>query len=160
MEQLIEELMVECNSRIGALLAERFGRALFRTQPAPEPANVEYWLRAHRTVARHSGYAMRWLRLAGQELPSVGSIQGPLLSAEVKQQLEKAKKENDVQRAFQLLACEALHPRQYVALQASWSASKNASYDPEKKEHFTLDNPTYVHFTSPIRRYSDIVIQR
>lgn len=37
---------------------------------------------------------------------------------------------------------------------------KSAKYSPEKKGHATLGVDDYTHFTSPIRRYSDIIIHR
>jgi len=37
---------------------------------------------------------------------------------------------------------------------------QRARYEPEKKGHFGLQLPAYLHFTSPIRRYADLVVHR
>lgn len=37
---------------------------------------------------------------------------------------------------------------------------RNAIYDPNESGHFGLDLTTYTHFTSPIRRYFDVIVHR
>lgn len=37
---------------------------------------------------------------------------------------------------------------------------KQASYDCRRSSHFTLDFAAYTHFTSPIRRYADLMVHR
>ncbi|MEL7487255.1 MAG: RNB domain-containing ribonuclease, partial [Pseudomonadota bacterium] len=39
-------------------------------------------------------------------------------------------------------------------------AQRQAVYDTEKLGHFGLNLPRYAHFTSPIRRYADLIVHR
>lgn len=161
-EQLVEEFMVECNIRIGTLLHKHFGEhSVFRAQPPPEEQSVELWLDSHRHDARHSGLAMQWLLQAEKKLDNLGCTPGPVLSADVKKELERAQKRRDTRRAQQVLACDLLHPRIYAAIDEMWSISKRAQYTlGSLVGHFSLNCQTYAQFTSPIRRYNDIMIQR
>src|SRR5690606_9387640 len=59
-----------------------------------------------------------------------------------------------------VLAELAGHPLERVLSRRILRAVKQAHYDPEDVGHFGLAFPTYRHFTSPIRRYPDLVVHR
>ena len=43
---------------------------------------------------------------------------------------------------------------------AKYFCSRSAEGDPEKFAHYALSVPLYTHFTSPIRRYPDVIVHR
>jgi ribonuclease R len=59
-----------------------------------------------------------------------------------------------------VLAKVAGRPMEYSANLAILTNFKRAGYSAEPAEHFGLAFDDYVHFTSPIRRYPDLVIHR
>ena len=52
------------------------------------------------------------------------------------------------------------HPASAVLHNMILRSLSQAVYKNEKKEHFGLNTQYYTHFTSPIRRYSDLVVHR
>jgi ribonuclease R len=52
------------------------------------------------------------------------------------------------------------HPAEKPLSQLLLRALKQATYDIVNVGHFGLASPAYVHFTSPIRRYPDVIVHR
>lgn len=66
-------------------------------------------------------------------------------------------KRTEVQK---LLAQIEGHPAAYALKLGFLKSLKRATYDPSPLGHYGLAKPNYTHFTSPIRRYADLVVHR
>jgi ribonuclease R len=133
---LVEELMIVANEAVGALLAGRRREALFRVHERPEPQSIELLL----------------AKLAALEVPTppvpdrLSPGEAATLAARVSERVaEYTAQSGRGKNAFPALVLRSL---------------KQARYDPRNLGHSGLASPAYCHFTSPIRRYPDLVVHR
>jgi ribonuclease R len=135
--QLIEHLMIAANEAVARLLSERGIPALYRIHERPSPAAAERLLEQ--------------LASLGVPTPPAPENLGPREAAEV------------IAAASQLVA-EEVRRRKGVGRKGLTSlvlrALRQARYAPENRGHAGLHSEAYCHFTSPIRRYPDLVCHR
>jgi ribonuclease R len=133
---LVEELMILANEAVGALLAGRRREALFRVHERPEPQSIELLL----------------AKLAALGVPTppgpeqLSPDEAARLAARVSERVaEYIAQSGRGKNAFPALVLRSL---------------QQARYDPRNLGHSGLASPAYCHFTSPIRRYPDLVVHR
>ena len=134
--RVIEHLMIAANEAVATLLETRKLPALYRVHERPEPARVE--------------------RLA-EQLASLGVPTPPLPQAMTPQQAA------DAVAGIAHLVAEEVRRRGHggAALTSLVLRSlKQAHYSPRNLGHAGLRSLRYCHFTSPIRRYPDLVCHR
>lgn len=134
--RLVEHLMIAANEAVASLLSARRLPCLYRVHERPDPERVE------RLVDQ----------LASLEVPTpplaerISSSQAAELVGQISQRIER-----HVQRTG----------RGRVALGSLLLRSlKQAYYSPRNLGHAGLRSASYCHFTSPIRRYPDLVCHR
>jgi ribonuclease R len=133
---LVEELMILANESVGRLLAGRRREALYRVHERPDPQSVELLLAK--------------LADLGVPTPPAPESMVPADAAAVASAASERVAEYTVQsrrgrEAFPALVLRAL---------------KQARYDQANLGHSGLASVAYCHFTSPIRRYPDLVCHR
>jgi ribonuclease R len=135
---LIEELMIFANEAVAGLLAGRRREALYRVHERPDPTAISLLLAklAELEVPTPPGPEAERLT-PGQAATLAGEI-----SERVSEYVESSRRGVE---AFPALVLRAL---------------KQARYDPKNLGHSGLASPAYCHFTSPIRRYPDLVCHR
>jgi ribonuclease R len=134
--RLIEHLMILTNERVAELLERRRVPTLYRVHEQPDPERI------------------RWLvqQLAALDVPTP-----PLPESVSPQQAGELAAD-----ASRLVAAEAErrgHGREaYTSLVLR--SLKQAHYTDRNLGHAGLGSPAYSHFTSPIRRYPDLIAHR
>jgi ribonuclease R len=134
--QLIEQLMILANEQVASYLAQRKEPTLYRVHERPDPRSVEFLL----------------TQLESLEVPTPPTPDH--LSPHDASQI--------VAQASQLVA-EHVHRtgKGKAALTSLVLRSlKQAFYTPKNLGHSGLSRERYCHFTSPIRRYPDLVVHR
>ncbi len=134
--RLIEHLMIAANEAVATFLAERAVPCLYRVHERPEPERVR----------------RLFDQLASLEVPTppLSEIIAPAQAAEL------------VAEASRLVAAHAQragHGRDALGALVL-RALKQAYYSPRNVGHAGLSSARYCHFTSPIRRYPDLVCHR
>jgi len=134
--RLIEHLMVLTNERVAELLERRRVPTLYRVHEQPDPERI------------------RWLiqQLAALDIPTPplpGSISpqqaGELAGVVSRLVTQEAERRRHGREAYTSLVLRSL---------------KQAHYSDRNVGHAGLGSPAYCHFTSPIRRYPDLVAHR
>jgi ribonuclease R len=133
---LVEELMILANEAVALRLAGRRRQALYRVHEEPEPRAVEL------LVSK--------LTVLEVPTPPVPEQLTPRAAARLAAEISKRVTEYSAQsgrgrNAFPSLVLRSL---------------KQARYDPRNLGHSGLASLAYCHFTSPIRRYPDLIVHR
>jgi ribonuclease R len=133
---LVEELMILANEAVAGLLGGRGREALYRVHERPDPQAVELLL------AKLTALEVPTPPVPKQLTPAEAARLAARASAQVARYTEQSGRGGE---AFPAIVLRSL---------------KQARYDPRNLGHSGLASRAYCHFTSPIRRYPDLVCHR
>lgn len=120
----------------------------------------EFMIAANEAVARHlteKGFPFLYRVHEGPEEEILRELAPFLLSLGYRLPLKRKTEPKEIQRILE--ACRG-KPEERVLNRILLRAMKQAHYSPENVGHFGLASACYTHFTSPIRRYPDLVTHR
>ena len=133
---LVEEFMIRANEAVAELLASRNRSALYRVHERPEPQSILLLLGKLAELEIPTPPAPD--ELTPSQAAAIASAAAELIETYVAQS-------GRGRDAFPALILRSL---------------KQARYDPRNLGHAGLASRAYCHFTSPIRRYPDLVCHR
>ncbi len=134
--RLIERLMILTNEQVAQLLERRRVPAIYRVHGQPDPPRVE------RMIVQLHALGIPTPPLRGSLAPRQA---GDLAAEASRLVAREAKRRGHGREAYTSLVLRSL---------------QQASYSERNTGHAGLGSAAYCHFTSPIRRYPDLVVHR
>jgi ribonuclease R len=153
--RLIEEFMLAANEAVASHLEQAGIPSLFRIHEKPDPKRVMEF----EEIATYFGYSL-----------GIGAI--PVKKFRIVERgRDGRKKRSDVVMAADNLSLTSRNyqkliakiegkPEERILSYLMLRSLKQARYSAENQGHFALAASSYTHFTSPIRRYPDLVVHR
>jgi ribonuclease R len=153
--RLIEEFMLSANEAVASHLEQAGIPSIFRIHEKPDPKRVLDF----EEIASHFGYSL-----------GLGAL--PVKRFKVQERGRDGRKlHTDIVLAGESMALTSRNyqkliakiegkPEERILSYLMLRSLKQARYSAENRGHFALAASSYTHFTSPIRRYPDLVVHR
>ncbi|MFL6300367.1 MAG: ribonuclease R family protein, partial [Terriglobales bacterium] len=155
--RLIEEFMLAANECVAEYLEHRGVASLYRIHEPPDAKRVYDF----ETIAATFGYSLGVGALPIQRVTMRSEKRQRHGSGRNPQQIEIPKEVHITPRMYQKLTAKiAGTPEERILSFLMLRSLKQARYSERNEGHFALAAPTYTHFTSPIRRYPDLIVHR
>lgn len=158
--RLIEEFMLAANECVATWIEDLGVPSIYRIHEKPEPRKVVEF----EEIAISFGYSLGLGALPVKKLK---------FRSEKREQRGRGRKGADSRqrelpedipvtpRMYQKLTDKiAGKPEERIVSHLMLRSLKQAKYSEKNEGHFALAAPSYTHFTSPIRRYPDLIVHR
>jgi ribonuclease R len=155
--RLIEEFMLAANECVAAWLEDLGVPSLYRIHEKPEPRRVVEF----EELAASFGYSLGLGALPVRRIQTRGERREARSSGRAARTHEVAEEIAVTPRMYQKLAARIEgKPEERILSYLMLRSLKQARYSEINEGHFALAAPSYTHFTSPIRRYPDLIVHR
>jgi ribonuclease R len=155
--KLIEEFMLAANETVASHLEHRGVPSLYRIHEKPDAKRIYDF----ETIAASFGYSLGVGSLPVKRVQTRGDKRTHYGSGRKAPTVELPEEVHITPRMYQKLVQKiAGKPEERVLSFLMLRSLKQARYSEVNEGHFALAAPAYTHFTSPIRRYPDLIIHR
>ena len=153
--RIIEEFMLAANEAVAGHFEAAEIPALYRIHEKPDPKRVMEF----EEIAAHFGYSLGIGAIPVRRFPVVDRRRD---GSRVRKDITIARNDIDLSsRNYQrLIAKIAGKPEERILSYLMLRSLKQARYSNVNAGHFALAASAYTHFTSPIRRYPDLIVHR
>jgi ribonuclease R len=155
--RLIEEFMLAANECVATWLEDLGVPSLYRIHEKPDPRRVVQF----EELAAAFGYTLGIGALPVKRIQTRGDKRDAYGSGRKAREIEVPEDMPVTPRMYQKLAKRIEgKPEERILSYLMLRSLKQARYSEINEGHFALAAPTYTHFTSPIRRYPDLIVHR
>ncbi|HKF49014.1 MAG TPA: VacB/RNase II family 3'-5' exoribonuclease [Terracidiphilus sp.] len=155
--RLIEEFMLAANECVATWLEDLGVPSLYRIHEKPEPRRVVQF----EELAASFGYSLGLGTLPVKRVVTRGDRRDAQRSGRKPHAHEVSEDIAVTPRMYQRLAKKIEgKPEERILSYLMLRSLQQARYSEINEGHFALAAPTYTHFTSPIRRYPDLIVHR
>jgi ribonuclease R len=155
--RLIEEFMLAANESVASYLENKDVPSLYRIHEKPDPKRVYDF----ETVAAAFGFSLGVGALPIKRIETRGDRRDRRGTGQRARPIEIPEDVHITPRMYQKLTQKiAGTPMERILSFLMLRSLKQARYSEENVGHFALAAGTYTHFTSPIRRYPDLIVHR
>jgi ribonuclease R len=155
--RLIEEFMLSANECVAEYLHSKRIASLYRIHEKPDAKRVYDF----EVIAATFGYSLGVGALPIHRVQFKSDRRAARGSGKQARTIEVPKDVHITPRMYQKLAAKiAGKPEERILSSLMLRSLKQARYSEENVGHFALAATNYTHFTSPIRRYPDLIVHR
>ena len=155
--RLIEEFMLSANECVATWIEAQVVPSIYRIHETPDPKRIVDF----EETASQFGYSLGFSSLPVKRVQTRGdrrNVRGTDRKAQVHEVPESIPVTPQMYQ--RLTAKIAGKPEERILAYLMLRSLKQARYSEKNVGHFALASPSYTHFTSPIRRYPDLIVHR
>jgi len=178
--RLVEEISLEANRQIAIYLSKCETLLFcipFRSQQAPSEDNLVNWCKHNKSILPISFYFLQYFEVQSEDIYFIKYNQRNVINVACKDiicelplkqstlhclQSAVVESSNSVKQLLLLMGTEASHPKHQLAMRKWYKIQNRAMFGSSSVEtgHYQLQFESYIQFTSPLRRYMDLVVHR